>query len=493
MITLERGAVSTLHRQLYASLRSHILDGRLPARTRLPATRELASDLGVSRNTVIAAYDALIAEGYLESVRGSGTRVASLPQRMVGERRIGEERLPELSARGRLLLMQPQDRTVANQIAFHPGCPEIDAFPFAIWSRLLGLHTRRVKEDLFGYHLVGGHPRLLAALAKYLSVSRGVKCDPEQIIVVTGAQAALDLVARLFMDPGDNFWIEDPGYHGAYSAFFGAGGRPVPLRVEPTGWQFDPDDAPRPKLIFVTPSCQWPLGLVMPMEVRLRLLEIAERHDAWIIEDDYDSEYRFRGHPIPAMQGLDDSGRVIYVGTLSKTMFPSIRVAYVVVPKKLVAGFRSALNVTGQHPPLFLQAALAEFITEGFFSTHLKRMRRLYARRMQDFVACCQERLGDWLTVEQRDTGMQVAGWFTQPLDDGVVLAAARRRAVDFARISSHYRFSRPAHGLFLGYAGVDRDHAERGVERLRMAFQDIESRDRGRRCEKRGSAGLRV
>jgi GntR family transcriptional regulator/MocR family aminotransferase len=230
--------------------------------------------------------------------------------------------------------------------------------------------------------------------------------------------------------------------------------------------------------------------MVMPMEVRLRLLEIAERCNAWIVEDDYDSEYRFRGHPVPAMQGLDDSGRVIYVGTLSKTMFPSIRVAYLVVPKSLVEGFRSALNVTGQHPPLFLQAALADFITEGFFSTHLKRMRRLYAQRMQDFVSRCQERLAPWLTVEQRDTGMQVAGWFTEPRDDGVVLAAARRRAVDFAPISSHYRFSPPAHGLFLGYAGVDREHAERGVERLRMAFEDIGSRPGGQRRPKRERAG---
>ena len=476
MLELDRGADLPLHRQLYNALRAHILDGRLPPKTRLPATRVLANDLDVSRNTVIAAYDALLAEGYLDSIAGSGTRVAALPAppaRRRAERDTPE--LPQLSARGGLMTTQPRDRTIPGRIAFHPGYPEIASFPFSTWSRLLALAMRNVGEDLFGYHLVNGHPRLRSAIAEYLAVSRGVKCTPAQVIVVTGTQAALDLIARLFMDPGDHFWIEDPGYVGAYSAFLAAGGEPSPLPVGPDGWQLEMPNRPPPRLIFVTPSCQWPLGLVMPMDVRLNLLHLAERHDAWIIEDDYDSEYRFRGHPIPAMQGLDDSGRVIYVGTLSKTMFPSLRVAYIVVPPKLVEGFDTAVSITGQYPPLLLQAALADFISQGFLATHLRRMRRLYARRQREFIARCRERLDRWLTVGEADTGMQVVGRFRQPLDDRDVLAVALRHGVDFSPLSRHYRHAPPEQGMFLGYAGVSSEAMRVGVERLRAAFEEIE------------------
>lgn len=474
MLALDRASAVPLYRQLYESLRLHILDGRLAPRMRLPATRELAGDLNVSRNTVIGAYDALLAEGYLESVAGSGTRVATLPQRPTRARpKDRAEALPRLSKRGELMTTLQRDRTIPDRIAFHPGYPEIPAFPFSIWAKLVAANMRSVREDLYGYHLVAGHPRLRTAIAEYLAVSRGVNCDPEQVIVVTGAQAALDLIGRTFMDPGDTFWIEDPGYGGAWNAFLSAGGRPAPLPVGPNGWDIERDNPP-PRLIFVTPSCQWPLGQVMPMEVRLKLLQIAETHDAWIIEDDYDSEYRFRGRPIPAMQGLDDSGRVIYVGTLSKTMFPSIRVAYLVVPRSLVEGFKTAVSITGQYPPLLLQAALADFIGQGFFATHLRRMRRLYARRMRDFVALSRDRLDPWLTVSEADTGMQVMGRFKQPIDDGVLLAAALKRGVDFSRMSTHYRFAEPQQGMFLGYAGVDRDQTRTGIARLRMAFEDV-------------------
>jgi GntR family transcriptional regulator/MocR family aminotransferase len=475
MISLDRAAALPLHRQLYDSLRAHILDGKIPSGTRLPATRELANDLGISRNTVIAAYDALLAEGYLESTAGSGTRVALLPARPLADVLGEESRLPPLSARGRLMTSQLRDQTIPGRHAFRPGFPEIDTFPFSTWSRLVAANTRHTREDLFGYHLIAGHPRLRKALAEYLAVSRGVRCTPEQVIVLSGAQAALDLIARMFMDPGDNFWIEDPGYLGAHTAFLAAGGRPVPLPVGPGGWQLDGADRPPPRVIFVTPSCQWPLALVMPMEARLRLLQIAEAHDSWIVEDDYDSEYRFRGHPVPAMQGLDRSGRVIYLGTLSKTMFPTIRVAYLVVPEDLVDGFKTAISITGQFPPLLLQVAIADFIAEGFFATHLRRMRRLYARRQREFVALAEARLDRWLTVSGSDTGMQVIGRFRQPMDDGAVLAAARRHGVDFVRMSTQYRHAEPEHGMLLGYAGVGHDQMIAGVEKLRAAFLELE------------------
>jgi GntR family transcriptional regulator / MocR family aminotransferase len=475
LLVLDRKSDVPLNRQLYASLRSHILDGRLLPMTRLPATRELAADLGVSRNTVNAAYDALLAEGYLDSVRGSGTWVAALSQsRALAGARQPTRELPQLSTRGTGMTTQPVDRMDPGRIGFHPGRPEIATFPFATWAKLLAAQMRNTREEGFGYHLMSGHPRLRAALAEYVGVSRGVICTPDQVIVVTGAQAALDLIARVFMDPGDYFQIEDPGYLGAYSAFLNAGGRPTPLPVGPEGWRLD-DRGQCPRLIFVTPSCQWPLGLVMPLDTRLGLLQFAERRDAWIIEDDYDSEYRFRGHPIPAMQGLDDVGRVIYLGTMSKTMFPSLRVAYLVVPTELVNGFATALSGTGQYPPLFLQVALAEFIDQGFFATHLRRMRRLYAQRQRDFVEMCRARLARWLTVDQADTGMQIIGRFTMPMNDGEVFAAAVKQGVDFSRLSTQYRHSEPKHGLMLGYGGVATERARIGIERLRSAFEEVE------------------
>ena len=230
MLELDRDAELPLHRQLYNTLRSHVLDRRSPPKTRLPATRVLADDLGVSRNTVIAAYDALLAEGYLDSVAGSGTRVAKLPAApALGRADAEAPALPHLSARGVLMTTQLRERTIPGQIAFHPGYPEIPTFPFATWSRLLARNMRSVREDLFGYHLVSGHPRLKSAIAEYVAVSRDVKCTPEQVVVVTGTQAALDLIARLFMDPGDHFWIEDPGYLGAYSAALAAGGPRPPF------------------------------------------------------------------------------------------------------------------------------------------------------------------------------------------------------------------------------------------------------------------------
>ncbi len=475
MLALEPGGDIPMHRQLYASLRGQILEGRLRAGSRLPASRTLAQELGVGRNTVIAAYDALLAEGYLEARSGSGTWVADLPQEaMAAQGKAMARGHPALSARGRLMAVQGRHPTTPGQIAFHPGYPETATFPFSTWARLLTRHARRPKEDLFGYHHVGGHPRLRQAIADYLSVSRGVECSPGQVIVVGGAQGALDLVARMLIDPGDTVWVEDPGYAGVRSALACAGASIEPLRVGPGGWELEAGSGRPPRLIFVTPSCQWPLGVVMRMEDRLRLLSLAERHDAWIVEDDYDSEYRFRGRPIPAMQGLDRSGRVIYLGTFAKTLFPSLRLGFVVAPPELVDGFERAVNATGHFAPLLLQATLADFMAEGYFSTHLKRMRRLYAQRQRRFVALCRLHLSRWMRVVESEAGMQVMGRLCHGLDDRVVAAAALRRGVDLLPLSTQYHHTPPEHGLLLGFAGVAERDTLAGIRALQQAFVDV-------------------
>jgi GntR family transcriptional regulator/MocR family aminotransferase len=473
MLRLDRTSDTPLHRQLYNSLRLQILENRLKANTHLPPTRALASDLGISRNTVISAYDTLLAEGYLETRIGSGTQVAKLPQDAMRSRMQRRSlKLPPLSKRGVLMTTRPRDRMIPGHIAFHPGYPEIETFPFSTWSRLLAAHARYPKEDLFGYHHITGHPRLKRAIADYLAASRGVVCDPEQVVVVTGAQAGLDLIGRLLMDEGDYFWMEEPGYLGAYAAFSSAGGRSVPLAVRPEGWDLSKSDRHRPRLIFVTPSCQWPLGSVMQMEERLNLLQIAKNYGAWIIEDDYESEYRLRGRPIPAMQGLDRTGQVIYVGTFAKTLFPSLRIGFVVVPQELIRGFERAITTTGQYPPLLLQVALADFICEGYFASHIRRMRRLYAKRQATFISACREYLDPWLELSEIDAGMQLVGRFKCDLDDGDLHAAALSRGIDFTRLSTQYRHFTPEQGAMLGFAGVREVEVDPGMARLRSAFE---------------------
>lgn len=474
MITIDPSSTVPAYRQLYGTLREAILDGRLATNMRLPASRVLAADLKISRNTVVSTYETLLSEGYLESRHGSGTFVANLPE---SARRIREEThdtpLPSLSNRGQLMASQPLYGANFSQTAFHPGYPDLRRFPFSTWSRLTNANLKNASSDFIGYSMIDGHPKLKAAIAEYLAVSRGVKCDLDQIIVVTGTQAALDLIGRLLLDPGDHFWTEEPGYLGAYGAFLGAGGRPVPMLVDPNGWTF-PTDAPAPRLIFVTPSCQWPFGAVMQLEQRLKLLELAAHHDSWIIEDDYDSEYRFRGRPIPALHGLDKSGRVIYVGTFAKTIFPSLRIGFIVVPKSLAKGFTHAVNITGQYPPQLLQMTLADFINNGQFATHLRRMRALYAQRKRYFTDLCQDQLSDWLDIQPSDAGIQLVATLKNGLDDTAALEATRRRAIQFAPLSALYHHAPPKQGMLFGYAASDEAQIRNGLRRVRAALLQL-------------------
>jgi GntR family transcriptional regulator/MocR family aminotransferase len=302
-----------------------------------------------------------------------------------------------------------------------------------------------------------------------------VNCRPDQVIVVTGAQAALDLAARLLLDGGETVWLEEPGYLGARSALLGGGAELAPLRVHKGGWELGDPGLPPPRMIYVTPSCQWPLGTIMGMDDRLRLLAIAERHNAWIIEDDYDGEYRFRGKPVSALHGLDHTQRVIYVGTFGKTLFSSLRIGFLVAPPRLAPAFERAVSVTGQFAPLLLQATLADFIREGYFAKHLKRMRRLYVRRQTEFVKLCRRELSTWMDVSENDAGMQILGWLKPPLDDRAIASAALRHGVDVQPVSINYQCDAPRQGLLLGFAGLGDREMVRAVNGLRSAFQSFD------------------
>jgi GntR family transcriptional regulator/MocR family aminotransferase len=471
-LVLDRAAAEPLHRQLYKALRALIQDDILRAGSELPSTRVLASDLGIARNTIIMAYDQLLAEGYLLTRAGARPVVVALPGRPErASRKRPRASTHRLSRRGELMMTQPDHHGTPGHVAFHPGMPDAGNFPFGVWSRLLARRANFAGETLFGTYHVGGLPALREALASYLRTARGVHCTAAQVVVTTGAQAAFDLLARLLLDPGDRVWMEEPGYFCARSAFVAAGAQLVALPVDLHGWRLDPPPTPTARLIFVTPACQHPLGVTMRMDQRLRLLQIADESDAWVIEDDFDGEYRFQGGPIPAMQGIDRSERVIYVGTFAKILFPALRVGFMVLPPLLVDRIPHALSVTGQFAPLLLQAALADFMNDGFMGHHLKRMRRIYAVRRERFYDLCERHLSGRLTLLQGEVGIQIAGLLAEGYDDLKVSAHAHGLGVNVSPLSKHYYHGAPRHGLLLGYAACDEQQMEQGIRKLAQAF----------------------
>lgn len=474
LFTLDRAAPEPLHRQLCDQMRDLVLVGRVPAGSRLPSIRAFAGELAISRNTVITALDQLTAEGLLESRRGSGVYVARLSDaKKVGSNGAGgAPRAPSLSARGRLMGDQPRVRTFPGRTAFHPGTPELAQFPFKIWSRLLARRARFGGQDLFGYHYISGHPELRKMIAAFVGTMRRVRCTPDQIVVTTGGQAALDFLARILLDEGDTVWMEEPGYLGARSAFLAAGAKLAPLPVTRSGWSIPETADPPPRLIYLTPSCQHPLGITMPLEQRLAILDVAERTNAWVIEDDFDGEYTFRGQPLPAMQGLRESPHVIYVGTFAKTLFPAVRLGFVVLPENLADRVKPAVSVTGQFPPLVLQAALADFIEQGFFFVHLNRMRRLYSRRRAHFLELLAEELGRWLDPIDGRTGIQIASFFKDLADDRAIAAAAGEAGVNVAPLSLYFMDEPRRRGLLMGYAGVNEAEMDRQFPVLKRIFE---------------------
>jgi GntR family transcriptional regulator/MocR family aminotransferase len=469
-ILLSRTGPQTLRKQLYEELRRLITERVLPAGAALPSTRLLAQDLEIARNTVNAAYDQLTAEGYVQARRRATPIIVNLPIAPVAEPDRMQAPSSRLSARGDIMLRQPAHHGMPGQLAFHPGMPDPETFPFSTWSRLIAKHARFSRASLFGTYHVAGLPALRTAIAGYVKASRGVRCSPEQIVVTTGAQAGLDLLSRLLLDPGETVWMEEPGYYGAQAAFTAAGARLHPMQVTESGWRLDPPPAAR--LAYVTPSCHHPLGATMLMEQRLRLLEIAEALDCWIIEDDFDGEYRFEGQPIPAMQAQDKANRVIYVGTFAKILFPALRLGFIVLPAGFPVGITQALSITGQFAPLVLQAALAEFIEEGHMARHLRRMRRHYASRRERFRHLLDSHLSDWLQIVPNSSGIQMVGLLADAIDDRALVEDARKLGLGISPLSIQYRHGSARNGLVMGYAGADEDEMHRGIAMLSKAYQ---------------------
>lgn len=453
------------NRRLYACLRAGILDGSLAPMSRLPSSRDLAQALGVSRNTVIHAYDQLLAEGYVHSQVGSGTFVsATAPDRFLNidghfNGAVTGEAPTRLSRRASRLIEHAQ-AAPTQWGAFMPGVPDVTAFPHRQYARILAKLWRAPSPDLLTYASGGGRPELHQAIAAHLRIARSIRCDPEQILITEGVHQAIDLTVKMLVDPGESVWVEDPGYWGFRSVLsMEPGIRVVAVPVDAQGLCI-PQRPGRPRLIFVTPSHQYPLGSVMSMARRQELIAFARANGAWIVEDDYDSEFRFGGHPIPAMQGLDAHTPVIYVGTFSKTLYPGLRVGYMVVPRGLAEAFRTAHADLYREGHALTQLALAQFITEGHYASHIRRMRLLYARRRSLLVSLIEKHLGvDYLHSQDSNAGLHVVLRLPDRVDDVALQQTLAKRGILVRPLSRYYARARPQRGLLLGYAGVSEAH----------------------------------
>lgn len=457
---LDPDSPEPLYQQLYRSLRQDILEGRLPAGTRLPPTRLLCRQLDVSRNTVIGAIDQLQAEGFVRSKVGAGTYVTGS----------GAPLLPVEAARlsdwGETCL-KAAARSQANPYhadAFCPALPAVDDFPFDLWARTLGRVARR-PGGLVGYSHGTGYAGLRSAVAAYLRSARGVACSEEQVFITSGAQAGLAGAARLLLNPGEPAWIEEPHYLGARGAFLSAGAELVPVPVDAEGLDVarGAELCPAPRLIYVSPSHQFPVGVAMSLARRTALLELAARRRSWVLEDDYDSEFRYVGKPLASLQGLDRNGRVIYVGTFSKIMFPGLRLGYLVVPATLVDVFAAERQVCTRQLPLLEQAALASFLEEGHLGRHLRRMRQLYDERRAVLVECLRSLP---LELGPCDTGISLVGWLPPGRDDAAVSRACQEAGLEVNPISA-YRLSPGRHGLLLGFGVASQAQLREGAAKL--------------------------
>ena len=472
-VVINRSSPIPLHRQIYERWRDGILDRRFGPGDRVPSTRELASALGVSRATATAAYEQLAAEGYFETAAGSGTFICGeLPDAPVEARTAGRRGLAtppvRLSAFGRRLPeapapAEPGGRPVVNLSRFGP---DLSRFPFPLWRRLVARHLREARPALFarGTH-EAGFPPLRQQIAAYLKRARAVRCEPEQVIVVNGSQQALDLCMRLFVDPGDEVAMESPGYTGVRELALACGARLTPAGVTPQGVNVA-DLRGAPRLLHVTPSHQFPTGVAMSLARRLELLEWASERGTILIEDDYDSEYRYSGPPLPALQGLADDVPVIYVGTFSNVTFPAIRLGYVVVPPALAEAFVRAKWLSDRHTPLVDQAALADFMREGHFERHVRRMRRLYGSRRAALVASLERHFGDEAVVRGEAAGMHALVAF-QAAD---IRARARREGVRIVSADACYASGRSPGEFIVGFAASSERTLAEGVRRLAAA-----------------------
>jgi GntR family transcriptional regulator/MocR family aminotransferase len=472
-LELDGRSQTPLFRQVYEQLRELILSGALPAGTRLPASRKLAQDHRVARVTITAAIEQLAAEGYVISRVGAGTFVTdALPAPAAAPDKARSFR-PALSDWGRRVLSVGDDTRIPasatrQAIDFGFGRSFPHTFPYDIWRRLLARYLSTDDTMLSRYGSAAGFNPLREAVGDYLARLRGVRCGPEQVVIVSGMQQALDILGRLLLNDGDQVLVETPGYAGAFELFRTFGARLTALPVDDEG--FPVDQIPtgcQARLVFVTPSNQFPKGGTMPLGRRLALLRWASQAGALILEDDYDGELRYGSQPIAALQGLDREGRVVYLGTFSKVLFPTLRLGYVVLPPALLSPFLQAKRLIDRGAPALTQAAVADFIAEGHFERHLRRLRREYGRRRQVLVESLQEELPGEVHFSKTEAGLHVMLYLDRSRDEATVVKEAAAAGVGIypGRL---YHLERPARpSILLGFSGLSEAEIREGVARL--------------------------
>jgi len=478
-IALDPGGATPMYRQLSEWFRRAIIEGRLRPGQRIPSTRNLAEELQISRIPILGAYEQLCAEGYLEALTGAGTRVArSIPDTRARTPRSGLSR-PDRAARSQGISERAKSLASApapwlkNLGAFRVGLPALDHLPLGVWSRLLHRHWREPARDLLTYGEAMGYLPFREAIAEYLGAFRGVRCEAAQIMITTGSQQALQLIAHVLLDPGDRVWMEEPGYPGAQLALSMAGARLTPVPVDQEGMDISQGihRCPDARAVYITPSHQFPLGTTLSAARRLALLNWAARSGAWIVEDDYDSEFRFGGHPVPALQGLDADGRVIYIGTFSKVLFPALRLGYLVLPRDLTEAFCAARAATDTFSSPLYQIVMADFLREGHFARHIRRMRKLYMQRRTALVEAIGQHLSGRLEIVAADTGMHLAAWLPPGSDDVAVSGAAAREGVSVRPLSLCYLRPPARGGLIFGYGGASVPQINVGIRDLTSAL----------------------
>ncbi|HEX8757575.1 MAG TPA: PLP-dependent aminotransferase family protein [Steroidobacteraceae bacterium] len=472
-----RRADVSLFRWVYDEIRRAIVDGKLRAGARLPSSRSLARQENVSRGIVVAAFEQLAAEGYIECTVGSGSFVSRGPleptfdARPIRHANRLEGSQMHLSKRGQCLAQQPYPKLRSNRHAetFHLDQPPLDLFPLKTWNRIATRRLRRSRPELLVHGDGLGFPPLRAAIASHVASTRGVRCSAEQIVITSGTQQSLDVVTRLLLDPGDPVWVEDPAYPGASALFRALGADVIGIPVDDEGLHWASGRSRRRvgRMVYVTPGCQFPLGITMSLPRRRALLEWARRESAWIFEDDYDGAFCFSGRPLAALQSLDPAGNVIYSNSFNKLLFPALRLAFLVVPPSLVDAVAAAKSVVERFASVPFQAALCDFITEGHFSQHVRRMREVYATRLDTLVRLAGAELSGLLELRAPHGGLQVVGWLPSAIDDSEAAGVAAEHGIDSSPLSA-LRVDRPQPGgLVLGVTAAGDRAIRLAVTRL--------------------------
>jgi len=481
IILLNRKSGKPLHRQLYESFRAAVLRGILKAGDKVPSSRCLASELRISRIPVLTAYAQLLAEGYFEGRRGSGTYVASGVPRQWRFEESDRSTTPEppaarrVSRRSGKVPAFKQRPWVNRSGAFVVGTVSGEDFPSQVWASLTNRHVRRMSVHSLHYGDPLGLETLRTTIADYLRRTRALNCDASQIMVVSGSQQGLDLCGRVLLNPGDRVWLEEPGYRLARHVFALAGCLLVPVPVDSEGMQVSEGISRyrKARAAFVTPSHQFPLGCTMSASRRLQLLDWAHRSGSWIIEDDYDNEYRYESMPISSLQGLDRGSRVIYIGTFSKTLFPSLRIGYLVIPHDLVARFVSVRLAMDVYPPRLYQEVLNDFMGEGHFARHIRRMRLLYSQRRSALVESIREEFGDTMKLLGAEAGMHVVATLENGRKDRSISERAALKNLWLWPLSSSYLQEPAGQGFILGFGSVTPRQVPNAVRRLRGVIED--------------------